>query len=446
MKQAAATLALLTFVLFMLPTKTGAYVLDEPLLNDVQEFSVDGIDVLLRSSTEATSVSAIVYIKGGTAAMANNELVSSEYLALKLIPGSGTERTSKQAYRRKMMRMVSGIDGADGRDFSDIAMRCTREHFDTTWKFFSEILTHPRVDQTEFTNLVNNALVSLQSGRNDPDRLSHSVLDSVFFLDHPYGKHLTAQNISSQTPEHVLDYYKSIMVKSRMLLVVVGNVSRRELEEKMRRGGLTSLPEGSYTPQNIPMPAKAFSPGAYFPQIDRRLPTNYVLCYHHIPNKGDSDYYPYVRVRNFLSGFLFQHLRVQTNLAYAPNNDDYEWRSAVEEISFQTPLVDSAVKIFFNDVEFFQKNLILESAIKSGVAKWTTSSYLKQETTIEQAGAIGQAELLTGSWRNAFVSFDKLSSVKPEQMLRVAKTYFKNFNWCIVGDTSGIDKELLLTR
>ncbi|MBS1903976.1 MAG: insulinase family protein [Bacteroidetes bacterium] len=445
MKQFVLTLFVFA-LLALAPTRPRAVGMDDTSIDDVQEFSVDGIDVLLRETTEAPTVSAICFIRGGTSAMSKDELPTSEYFAMALVPSSGSEITSKQQYRRKMLRMGSVMGGNDGRDFSTISMRCTRENFDATWKFFGDIFAHPVVDTTEFRNLQRNALVGVRDRSSDPDRLSHAVLDSMFFHHHPYGKHVTAESITAQTPAHVLDYYKSIVIKSRMLLVVVGNVSRKELEAKMRSSGMTSLPMGSFTPPKLPIPAQAYSPGAFFPPIDRKLPTNYVLCYHHIPNKGDSDYYAYVRLRNFLGGFLFQHLRVQTNLAYAPNNDDLDWLSAVEEISFQTNYVDSAVKIFFNDVDFFQKNLILESAIKSGVAKWTTSNYLKQETTIGQAVAIGQAQLLTGSWRNAFISFSKLSKVTPEQIQRVAKIYYRNFNWCVVGDTTGIDKSLLLSR
>jgi predicted Zn-dependent peptidase len=419
---------------------------DDPSINDVQEFSIDGLSVLLRESKEAPTVSAILYINGGTSVMSASELASSEYFAMKLIPESGTELTSKSYFRRKMQRIGAGIGASDGRDYSAISMRSTKETFDTTWKFFSEMIVHPAVDRKEFDNLQRNALLSIQSGRNNPDALTKIVIDSIYFEGHPYGKRMTKENISAQTPENILRYYKSLMVKSRLLLVVVGSISRSELEKKLRASGITSLPQGNFVLPAIPPPAKAFSPGAYFPAIDRKLPTNYVLCYHRIPSKGDSDYYAYVRVRNFMGGFLFQHLRVQTNLAYAPNNDDLDWRDAVETISFQTPYVDSAIKIFYKDVDFFQNNMILESAIKSGVPKWAVSSYMKQETTIEQAGQIGQAQLQTGSWRNAFISFDKLANVTPEQILHVARTYYKNFNWCVVGNTEGIDKKLLESR
>ena len=75
-----------------------------------------------------------------------------------------------------------------------------------------------------------------------------------------------------------------------------------------------------------------------------------------------------------------------------------------------------------------------------------TSNYLKQETTAEQAGALGQAQLLTGSWRNAFISFDKLSTIKGEDIQRIANKYYKNFNWVVVGDTRDVDKKLLESR
>ncbi|MDP4221297.1 MAG: insulinase family protein [Bacteroidota bacterium] len=419
---------------------------DDASITDVQEFSVDGIDVLLRDSKEAPVVTAVLFIKGGSSAIPQTELPSSEYFALSVIPASGSEFTTKQRFRRVMMRMGSGLGGSDARDYAVLSLRATRENFDTTWKFFSEVIVHPTVDPVEFQNLKRNALVSFQSGRNNPDVLSRTILDSIYFLDHPYGRRLTKENIEMQTPENVLAYYKSIMIKSRMLLVVVGNISRSELEKKMRKGGLTSLPQGSYMPPEIPIPEKSKTPGAYFPPIDRKLPTKYVVGYHRIPNRGDSDYYPYIRLRNFFGGFLFQHLRVQTNLAYAPNNEDIDGRASVEMISFQTPYVDSAIRLVFKDVDFFQQNTLLESAIKGNVAKWATSNYLKQETTAEQAVALGQAQLLTGSWRNAFISFDKLSNIKGEDIVRVAKTYFKNFNWVVVGDTRDVDKKLLESR
>src|SRR5436190_17336212 len=64
---------------------------DDPSINDVQEFNVDGIDVLLRESKETPVVTSILFLKGGTSYMTESELPATEYFALSLIPASGTQ-------------------------------------------------------------------------------------------------------------------------------------------------------------------------------------------------------------------------------------------------------------------------------------------------------------------------------------------------------------------
>jgi zinc protease len=286
----------------------------------------------------------------------------------------------------------------------------------------------------------------LQSGRLNPETLARIVGDSLFYLGHPYGLRLTKEGLTSVTPQSVLEHYKNSIRKSRLLLVVVGNVSRKELEKKLDKGGFNTIPQGDFVMPELPVPEASTRPSAYFPPIERRLPTKYVRGYFRIPSKGSPDYYAYVRLRNFLGGFLFQHLRVQTNLSYAPDLTDLDGRESVGLIAFETDHVDSAIRIIQKDIEFFQNNTLLESAIKGGVAKYTTNTFLKQESTPEVAGNLGMAQIFTGSWRNAFTSYDRLSGVKPEDIQRVAKTYLKNINWIVVGDTRGVTKELLLQK
>lgn len=415
-------------------------------LQGVEDFDYEGMQVILKESHEVPTVTVLVYFKGGTSVLADNNAVANEYFAFNLIPGSGSKVTSKQYYRRKILRMGSGIGSDDGRDYSVLTMRTPREHLDTTWQYLMERITQPTIDQTEFDNLKRNALVGLESGRQNPDQVGRIYLDSVYFQNHPYGKRLTREGILNVTPEGVLKHYQNLVDRGRMLMVVVGNITRDELEEKLEKSGIASLPKSDFEMPELPVPEKSKSPGGFIPKFDRKLPTHYVKGFFRIPSKGSPDYYPYLRLRNFMGGFLFQHLRVQTNLSYAPDITEYEGRESVGVISFETVEVDSAIRLIINDIDFFTNTPINQAAIKGNVAKWTTTTYLKQESTSEVALALGQSQILTGSWKNAFVSYNKLSNVKPEDIIRVARTYFKNINWAVVGDPSTVDVPLLMSR
>jgi zinc protease len=415
------------------------------VVSDVQEFDVAGIHVLMRQSASAPVVSAILFIRGGESAAPQDEPISNEYFTMNVVGASGSQLIPKEHYRRKLLSMGTGIGGQDGRDYSALSMECTRENFDTSWEYFTDVMLHPAFDQVEYENFKRNVLLGINSRSTDPDVYSKIAADSIFFVGHPYGRMLSAPDVERESIPLMQKRFGELMVKSRLLLSVVGNISRSELTDKIN-ASIARLPEGSYTPVSITPPEKAFSPGAYFPPFARKLPTDYIVGLYLVPSKGDSDYYPYLRLRNFFGGFVFNHIRVEHNLAYAPNVDDQDGRTSIGIITVQTPYVDSAIKIIYNDVDFFQQNQIRESAIREGVAGWATRNYLNVETTAEQAISLGQAVLTTGDWHNAFINYDKLENVTPAQLQRVAIKYLRNFNWVVVGDTTGIDKALLESR
>ena len=415
------------------------------IVTDVEEFDVDGIHILMRQAVTVPVVSAILFVRGGGSLSPPGEPITTENTAMAIAAASGSQRTSKAYFRSKMVRMGTGIGGGATNDYSLLSMSCTRENFDTSWAYFTDVATRPAFDTKEFVNYQQAQLIGLNSVSSSPDAFSIHEADSIYFAGHPYGRVPTAEDVSRVTLPLIERHFKAIMVKSRFLLTVVGNISREELTEKIH-ATLGTLPLGSYTPQTLSPPARASMPGAFLFSSERKLPTNYVLAYYSIPTEGDSDYYPYLRLRNFFGGFVFNHIRVRDNLAYSPNVDDRQNQSSIGIIELQTPYVDSAVKIIYNDVDFFQNNLIRESAIREGVAGWATRNYLKAETTASQAVLLGQAKLLTGDWHDAFFSYEKLSHVTPEQLAHVAQKYLRNFNWFIVGDTTGIDRARLESR
>lgn len=406
----------------------------------VQEFDVDGLHILLKQSSESPVVSAMLYIKGGSSAMPASKPLTVESFALSVNAASGTPSTPKALYRQKMLRMGSGIGGQDSRDYSLMLMRSTREHFDTTWKFFAEKITTPVFDEVEFNNLKKNALLNIQAVSASPAGYSRYLLDSIYYAGHPYGRRTSPKDIAMTTLPGMAEHFKEIMVKSRLVLVVVGPVSREEITNKLRKSGVSALPQGNYVDVKLAPSVQSTKPNVVVVKSARKLPTNYVIGYYKIPPRGSVDYYPYMRLRSFLTGNVFNRIRVEHNLAYAPSVDESEWADPVGVITFETAYVDSAINLVYQDVDFFQNYLIKQSLISGNTDMLATSIFMEQETAQSQAEAIGEAFVMTGDWRNAFLSPEKLSSVTSKELNAAAQRYLKNFNWLVLGDSVKVSK------
>ena len=433
------------FLIALFTLHSVGYAQDTRVTEQVQEFNVEGIDVILRGNPHSAVMSALMFVKGGSSALSLDEPISTEYFAMAVAPASGTKNFSKGFLRRRMQYLGTFIIGEDTRDYSVMTLRSVRESFDTSWKYFTDVIANPAFDPVEYENFKRNVKLGINSRHQRPDIFSRVKADSIFFQGHPYGRMLNEEDVDRQTLENVEQHYRDIMVRSRMLLVVVGNISKAEMTRMIRNSPLAKLPQGNYVDKPLPIPAKSQSPGVYVSSLGRKLNTNYALAYYLIPNRNDPDYYAYVRLRNFFGGFVFSHIRVEHSLAYAPNVDDQEGKTSIGLITFETPYVDSAVQLIYDDVDFFQNNLIRASAIKSGVGRWTTGNYMEQETSQSQAVALGQAKLLTGDVSNAFLDYSKLESVTPQELVDVGNKYLRNFNWVIVGDGQ-INKRLLEAR
>src|SRR5205823_5941185 len=128
------------------------------------------------------------------------------------------QRIGKAHYRRKMVRMGTGISGDNARDFSLLSMQCTRENFDTSWAYFTDIITKPAFDQIEFDNFKQSVLLGINSRTSDAETYSTIEADSIYFAGHPYGRMMDADDVRRESIPILKEHYRAMMVKKRLLL------------------------------------------------------------------------------------------------------------------------------------------------------------------------------------------------------------------------------------
>lgn len=411
--------------------------------SNVKEFTVGGLRVILRQTDPGSQVvSAKLFIDGGLAAIPQGVSPAVQQLALQLPPLSGPGGMTKEEYRRVLDRLNSGIVPGDDRDYSVMTLRCVLENFDKSWDLFTGVIMRPKIDPVEFQNAKERLVIGLRNRFNSPEAYANYLADSAFYHGHPYGRFAQEPDVAPITEKMLLDYYKSMFVKSRVFLVVVGNIDSASLHHRVA-SSFGELPQGTYIARAVPPPQNATKQTLIVrpPYGGGRAVTSYMVARYLAPNRGDSLYFPMMRLTSFLAGHMFREVRVQRNLSYAPDAEIEFGRSSYGQLTVSTTLPDSTWRVAKGDVvDLFREIVISEQSIRNGLVGWLTSNYMRQQTAESQANEMGIAELYTGSWKNAFRTLDAIRAIKPAQMNLAARRYLRNFTIVIVGNPSEIDK------
>jgi zinc protease len=314
------------------------------------------------------------------------------------------------------------------------------ETFNRSWDLFTGVILRPSFDEVELRNAKDRSLTGIANRMANPEAYATYLADSAFFHGHPYGRIATEKDVRKVDAAALAAHYKRMFVKSRLLLVVVGNIDSADLHAKVR-ASLATLPQGNYVDPVIPTPRNARHPALIVrpPVGGNRAVTNYIVARFLAPNRTDSMYYPMMRLVSFVSGSLFREVRIERNLSYAPEADVTFGFTSYGEVSISTTYPDSAWHVARQEVfDFFRDYVIGDKYIQGGLSSWITSTYMRQQTNESQAGELGKAKLYTGSWTSAFTTVDGVGSITAEQMNAAAVKYLQNMTVVIVGNPSDV--------
>ena len=404
-----------------------------------QSFQVGGIDVILRRVAANDVVAANLYLLGGT------RLVSFENAGIEPFfleaTGRGTTGYPKDALRRRMAELGTQIGVGADVDWSTLALRSTVATFDSTWSVFADRLMRPTLDSTEVELVRTQLLSALRQRRDSPDALLDYLADSVAYAGHSYGVEPSGyeKSIAGVTLADLRRFQRERIVTSRMLLVVVGNVQRPQVE-RLVTATLAKLPRGDYK-WSPPSPPAPFSSTVLTEQ--RALPTNYIQGYYAGPPATGRDYYALRIATAVLSGRLFSEVRVKRNLTYAVDAPFVDRAQTAGGLYVTTVDPTATLTIMRQEIGNLQNGYITPRGLEQVVQEFITEYFLKNETNADQANALARAQLYQGDWRHASEFVEGLRQVSPDDVRRVARQYMRNMRFVYVGDPSKLDQKLI---
>ena len=410
-----------------------------PLDSLTVTYDVGGVKVIHRPVSATDVVAVNLYLLGGVRQVnADNAgaepflLYASEY---------GTAKYPGNAARLALAHTGSWITVSSDADYTRFSFRGIRQEFDSTWAVFADRLLHPALDSAAMAITRGQLLPAIRSASESPDAHAAGIAIGLAFESHPYAiaSGGTEHSIAALTAEGLRTFAKEQMVTSRMLLVVVGDVPRAQVERAVT-ATLATLPRGNYT-WTLPAEWPAKAPRVV--AVQRKLPTNYISGYFSGPLQSSEDYPAFAIAVGYLGGILQEIVRSE-GLSYAAGAPLLERGATGGSIYVSTVRPDTVVKIINTAIDYIQRDALPRSALIKHAQRYVNSYYYQTESNAELADVLAMAQLYRGDFHAAAEYGAVLRKVSGSDVTRVARKYIRNIQYGFVGDTTRAPVKLLL--
>ena len=268
---------------------------------------------------KSTPVVALSFsFAGGTASDPEGQAGITSLMATLLTDGAGS--LNAQAFRRRQEEAAVSIGFGASLDRLGGTLRVLSANRDQGFELLRLALVEPRFDPDMVEQRRAQTISRINQADQRPQAVASRVMMTTLFAGHPYAADPdgTREDLKSLTPVLLKRRAAAVLVRSGLIVSVVGDIGESELARQLDRtfgalaaGALPSLP-----PQWKP-PAK---PRTIV--VERPVPQSTVLMAMPGIARDDPDWYTAVVMNHILGGSgqqsrLFNEVRERRGLAYS---------------------------------------------------------------------------------------------------------------------------------
>jgi zinc protease len=399
------------------------------------ETIVDGVKVIVQpSGNDIVEIQTV--IKGGVQNYPANKQ-GIEAIAIDALTECGTLKHDKNSFKNQLDKVSAQIYGSTFKDYSVLRMNCIKSDFETVWPLYVEALKEPAFDAKEFARVKQDEINNLKAMDSEPDVAVNNYAAQVAFANRDYAKNPagTVELMQTFTPDETKAYYKSVFIKSHLTIVVVADLSKEEIETKVK-GLLAGVKEGA------PFQLKKSFFRVYkntFSSQPRELATNYVVGITSGPQPGTSDYNAFQVAMRIFYDRHFLDIRTNNGLSYAPGAQFSNGSTSFARFSVSTTQPDKYIAVFDKLVSKIKSEGFTADEVKNMKTTYLTTFYYKQETNSAQASSIVSNEVIHDNWQRSLTLAGDVKKLTPDEVNDAFRKYIGNIVWVYQGDTKKVN-------
>ncbi|TWJ04353.1 putative Zn-dependent peptidase [Mucilaginibacter frigoritolerans] len=398
--------------------------------SETQSFAADGIKVIFKPTTKNV-VNVMVFFRGGVTNYPANK-AGIEMLALEATEQCGTKKYPATAFRDTSDKYGVLMYGASGRDYGFIQMNCISKYFEKGWDLFSDAIMNPVFEASEVNLLKGKALAANRNRLSNPDNHLFELEMQNAFKNTPYavdpgGNEQTIRDLSATD---LADYYKTLLSKNRIFIVVVGNVSKQDIFEKILLA-FGNIPSKPYT--EVEMKTPVFNDNKLLAE-KRNTKLNYIGAIVNSPQFTDVNYVPFRLGISALGGSLYAALSTQSNLVYTSSASALQLKMPIAMMAASSTHVQETMLVMMRKLKEIQANGADGEWLQHIKNSYLTQSYINSQSAASIAVGLGQAEVL-GNWQYADDLTKLVDMATAEQISSALNFYITGLRWTYLGNT-----------
>lgn len=191
--------------------------------------SKGGITAWLVEEHSIPIVSMDILFRGGASIEPVNKHGATLLMTGLLEEGAGDMDASEYLIATEELAAQFSFDA--GRDSVSISATVLRESLDASMELLRLAMIEPRFDQVAFDRVRGQVESVIRADQTDARSLGGDRFRVLSFGEHPYARTLegTLDSIASLTPDDMRSAHQNALVKSRVIIGVVGDITAEEL-------------------------------------------------------------------------------------------------------------------------------------------------------------------------------------------------------------------------
>ncbi len=341
----------------------------------------------------------------------------------------GTDKRSATQIADALDFLGASLSTGCGEESATVSLTLLKKDLDAGLQLLAEVLTESSFPDEEIERQKQAVIAAIRAADEQPGHIAEVKFMEALFPDNPYGRPVegTADSVKRADRAGLLEFYQKYYRPNRAILAVVGDVSEKEIVEKLRRafqpwqkGGAPAEPP----PKPVPGPPA-------FIKVNKDLTQANIIMGHEGVTRSHPDYYA-IQVMNYILGgggfssHMMDSIRTERGLAYSVYSDFEPQKYAGSfEVVMQTRNdgAAEAIRLAIMEMRRMQEQGVTEEELKDALDYLIGSFPLRFDTNRKVANFLAQVEFFSLGLDYPDKYPDIIRKVTRDDVLRVAKAY-----------------------